>query len=36
MRSLWFAAAAPPDWMQIVPPLGFTCITSFARLTPMS
>ena len=23
MRSLWLAAAAPPDWMQIVPPFGF-------------
>ena len=22
MRSLWLAAAAPPDWMQIVPPFG--------------
>jgi hypothetical protein len=36
MRSLWFAAAAPPDWMQIVPPLGFCAMASFARFTPMS
>ena len=25
MRSLWLAAAAPPDWMQIVPPFGLIC-----------
>jgi len=36
MRSLWLAAAAPPDWMQIVPPLGLIAMTSFAMLTPMS
>jgi hypothetical protein len=36
MRSLWFAAAAPPDWMQIVPPCGFRPWASFARLTPIS
>ena len=36
MRSLWFAAAAPPDWMQIVPPFGLICCASFARLTPIS
>ena len=36
MRSLWLAAAAPPDWMQIVPPLGLIAWTSLAMLTPMS
>jgi hypothetical protein len=36
MRSLWLAAAAPPDWMQIEPPLGLISMTRFAMLTPMS
>ena len=36
MRSLWLAAAAPPDWMQIVPPSGLISWAIFARLTPMS
>ena len=36
MRSLWLAAAAPPDWMQIAPPFGLIAITSFARFTPIS
>jgi hypothetical protein len=36
MRSLWLAAAAPPDWMQMVPPLGFKAMVILARLTPMS
>ena len=31
MRSLWLAAAAPPDWMQIVPPFGLIFCASFAR-----
>jgi hypothetical protein len=36
MRSLWFEAAAPPDWMQIVPPCGLIVCAIFARFTPMS
>jgi hypothetical protein len=30
------AAAAPPDWMQMVPPSGLIFCAIFARLTPMS
>ena len=35
MRSLWLAAAAPPDWMQMVPPWGLSFIAIFAKFTPM-
>ena len=32
MRSLWFAAAAPPDWMQIVPPCGLMLLRDLGEV----
>ena len=32
MRSLWLAAAAPPDWMQIVPPCGLMLLRQLGEV----